>query len=184
VSEDARLFVAATLPEAVRAELARWARRSLPSQGGVRRLEPDSLHITLCFLGQQPLACVGELAGVLGGLAETVAAVGELAVGAPAWLPPRRARALAVEIGDPAGALRGLQAVLAREIAATIGWESGRQRFRPHVTVARLRPEMGHIGELAPTPALAFACERVVLFRAKLEPEGARYDELASVGGW
>jgi 2'-5' RNA ligase len=185
VSEQARLFVAATLPEPVRGELARWARRAVPAQAGVRRLDPESLHLTLCFLGAQPLASAGELAGVLGALAPALAAVGELAVGAPAWLPPRRPRALAVEIGDPAGGLRQLQAALARDVAATIDWAAPRQRFRPHVTVARLRPgTLRSGGELAPTPPLLFTCERVVLFRSHLEPEGARYIELASVGGW
>ena len=135
-----RLFVAASLPDGVRAELARWARLAAVGRLGVRRLEPETLHLTLCFLGDQPLSCVSELAGVLGGAVEAVAGIGELALGAPAWLPPRRPRALAVEIGDPEGALRSLQGLLAADIAATIDWQPGTQRFRPHVTVARMRP--------------------------------------------
>jgi hypothetical protein len=39
-------------------------------------------------------------------------------------------------------------------------------------------------GELVPTPQLSFACEKVVLLASHLEREGARYEELASVGGW
>jgi len=180
-AESARLFVAALLPDDVRSELARWARAGA---GGARRLERESLHLTLCFLGEQPLSCVEELAAVLGGLAESVAGVGELAIGAPAWLPARRPRALAVEIGDPDGSLRALQAALARGVAATIAWEPGPQRFRPHVTVARMRPGSTRPAKLAPTPALRFSCEKVALLRSYLEPAGARYEELASVGGW
>jgi 2'-5' RNA ligase len=190
IGDRGRLFVAACLPDGARGELARWARVALLGRLGVRRLEPDTLHLTLCFLGDHPLSCVSELAGVLGGAAEAVAAVGELAVGAPAWLPPRRPRALAVEIGDPEGALRSLQGLLAADIAATIDWQPATQRFRPHVTVARMRPGStrsgagGPPGELVPTPQLSFACEKVVLLRSHLEREGARYEELASVGGW
>jgi 2'-5' RNA ligase len=186
VGERARLFVAAVLPEAVRRELARWARSGVAAGAGsgLRRLEPATMHLTLCFLGDRPLACVPGLAGVLGGLAEAVAGVGELVVGAPVWLPPRRPRALAVEIGDPDGALRELRAALAREIAATIDWVPERQRFRPHVTVARVRPGAPRPDAFAVTPQLSFACERVALLRSHLEPAGAHYEELASVGGW
>jgi 2'-5' RNA ligase len=184
IGDRGRLFVAACLPDGVRGELARWARVAVLGRLGVRRLEPESLHLTLCFLGEQPLSSVAELAGVLGGAAEALAAVAELAVGAPAWLPPRRPRALAVEIGDPEGALRSLQGLLAADIAATIDWQPGTQRFRPHVTVARMRPGTERPGELVPTPQLGFACEKVVLLRSHLEREGARYEELASVGGW
>ena len=190
IGDRGRLFVAASLPDGVRAELARWARLAAVGRLGVRRLEPETLHLTLCFLGDQPLSCVSELAGVLGGAVEAVAGIGELALGAPVWLPPRRPRALAVEIGDPEGALRSLQGLLAADIAATIDWQPGTQRFRPHVTVARMRPGSTRSGtgerpgELVPTPQLSFACEKVVLLASHLEREGARYEELASIGGW
>ena len=184
MSEEARLFVGVELPQAVRGELARWTRHATSSHGGLRRVDVANLHLTLCFLGQQPLVEINELAVLLGGLAESLAAVGELVLGAPVWLPPRRPRALAIEVGDPDGGLRALQSALARELAASIDWRPGPQRFRPHVTVARLPPDRARAVPLEPTPALRFACERVVLWRSYLEREGARYEALASVGGW
>lgn len=180
----ARLFVAAVLPDAVCAELSRWARHAVGGRPSMRRLEPETLHITLCFLGEQPLSSVSELAGVLGAAAETVAGLGQLSLGAPIWLPPRRPRALAVEVGDPAGTVRSLQAQLATDIAATIEWDRGPQRFRPHVTVARMRPGSERATALEPTPQLSFSCNKVALLRSHLEPAGARYEALASVGGW
>jgi 2'-5' RNA ligase len=187
VSDSARLFVAVSLPAGVRSELAHWSRAALPARGGVRRLAAEALHLTLCFLGEQPLSAVGELVGVLGAAAEPLASVGELELGPPVWLPPRRPRVLAVEIGDPLGALGDLRRLLAADIATTIDWESGRERFRPHVTVARMPPLPGgeRLGEaIPPTPQLSFICDRVALLRSHLEPGGARYEELASVGGW
>jgi 2'-5' RNA ligase len=184
MSETARLFVAAVLPGSVCAELARWSRGAIGSRLSVRRLAPETMHITLCFLGEQQLSCVGELQGVLGAAAEPVAGLGELALGAPVWLPPRRPRALAVEVVDPAGALHALQARLVTDIAATIDWDRDRQRFHPHVTVARMRPGSERATALEPTPQLRFSCVKVALLRSHLEPAGARYEELASVGGW
>jgi 2'-5' RNA ligase len=183
--DRARLFVAASLPAELRSELVRWSRTALVGRGpGVRRLALETLHLTLCFLGDQPLSAVRDLTGVLGGAAEAVAGVGELSVGAPVWLPQRRPRALAVEIADPAAGLRELQRLLAADIAATIAWTPGTQRFRPHVTVARMRPGSERAGELAPTPQLRFAVDKVVLLRSHLGRDGASYEELASVGGW
>jgi len=195
--ERARLFVALSLPEVVTAELARWARAATATAGGIRRLAPQSMHITLCFLGEQSLGDVEELAALLSAAAVPVAAIGQLTLGAPLWLPPRRPRALAVAVGDPDGGLGRLRALLAREIAATVGWKPGRERFRSHVTVARMRPLVASRGqagrsarraagdvELAPTPQLAFVADTVVLLRSHLEPDGARYEALARVGGW
>lgn len=176
-----RLFIAAEPPAAVRDELAQWARRALGRPSAVRRLDAESLHLTLCFLGEQPQSSVAEIATLLAGATELAAAVEELQIGAPAWLPPRRPRVLAVEVGDPSGALHALQAALSRELASAIAWEPPRQRFRPHITLARMRPGSERARELAPTPPLRFAPEALTLLRSDLEAAGARYTPLASV---
>jgi len=176
-----RLFVAAELPEHVREALAAWARGALGRGEDPRRVHQDALHLTLCFLGEQPPAAVGVVAGVLEACAELLAAVGDLRVGAPVWLPPRLPRVLAVEISDPLGTLRALHAALAAALEGAIGWERRRERFRPHVTVARMRPGSQRARELSPTPALSFSLCAATLFRSTLHPDGARYDPLATV---
>jgi len=176
-----RLFLAAELPAGVRDGLVDWARAALGRGEQPRRLAGDALHLTLCFLGEQPASAVPAIAGALGECAELLAAVEDLYVGAPAWLPPRHPRVLAVEIGDPAGALRALREALAGALEHVIGWEAGRERFRPHVTVARMRPGRQRARALAPTPALRFAPDAATLFRSTLDPGGARYEPLASL---
>ena len=176
-----RLFVAVELPHAVRDELARWARAALGRAEQPRRLDVSSLHLTLCFLGEQDPSAVAEIAGMLRASAELLAAVDELALGAPLWLPPRSPRVLAVGVGDPTGALEALHGGLAGELAALLGWDPGRERFRPHVTVARMRAGSHRARTLPPTPALRFAPAALTLFRSTLDPGGARYDPLASV---
>ena len=176
-----RLFVAAELPEHVREALAAWARGALGRREHLRRIDPDALHLTLCFLGEQPPTAVDVVASALEACAELLVAVGELSVGPPAWLPPRRPRVLAVEISDPLGALHALHAALAAALEDGIGWERRRERFRPHVTVARMRPGSQRARELPPTPALRFAPVAATLLRSTLHPDGARYDALATV---
>ncbi|HXA54584.1 MAG TPA: hypothetical protein VNV37_06895, partial [Solirubrobacteraceae bacterium] len=98
---------------------ARMRPRPPTARGQLRLLEPDTLHVTLCFLGNRP---VGEIEALGGALAEACAEappVGSLALGAPLWLPPRHPRALAVELHDtPDHALAELQAAIAAALAA------------------------------------------------------------------
>jgi 2'-5' RNA ligase len=140
----ARLFVAADPPPAVCEALAEWARETTSDWGAwsprrsrrtPRVLKPDALHLTLCFLGSRPLEEIAELASAVDACAEHV---GELALGAPLWLPPRRPRALAVEVHDRSGGLVALQASLTRALSQASGWEPERRRFRPHITLVRM----------------------------------------------
>lgn len=178
----ARLFVAVDLPASARAELARWARAAAASAraggGHVRLIAPESLHATLCFLGSTPVAEIDAIADVVAGAAT---AVGDLSLGAPAWLPTRHPRALAVELHDDAqGTLATLRADLVRSLVAIGSLEPEHRRFRPHVTVARLRArEAPHERALPATPALAFIPRAVVLYRSWLGPTEASYEALA-----
>ena len=200
--KNARLFVAIDPPLGVREALAAWTRAAASSlratgslagggppsrPGQLRILDADTMHVTLCFLGSRPIDELDELARAIDGLAEREAP--ELSLGAPVWLPPRRPRALAVEVHDaegPGGELEDLQREVARAIAGAVAWEPERRRFRGHVTVARTRS--GSRGarrasvcdeQLPPTPQRSFRPERVVLYRSWLAPTGATYEPVA-----
>lgn len=182
----ARLFVAVDLPALVRERLAGWAKTALGAvfaghSAMPRLIGPDSMHLTLCFLGNRPTSEIRALGDAVGACGRTV---GELSLGAPLWLPPRRPRALAVEVRDDDGQLHELKDDVLDALGAVSEADLGaeRRRFRPHVTVARLRErtrprERG----LAPTPALSFAPESLALYRSFLARDGARYEALASV---
>jgi 2'-5' RNA ligase len=111
--------------------------------------------------------------------------LGELRLGAPLWLPPRRPRSLAVELHDEGGELAAVQGDLSRAIASVSDWEPERRRFRAHVTLARIGAGVA-LGsragepELPATPALRFTPEAVVLYRSWLSPSGTSYEPLVS----
>jgi RNA 2',3'-cyclic 3'-phosphodiesterase len=182
----ARLFVALDLPGELREELSSWAR--LAQRGaahGVRVLDAQLLHLTVSFLGSRPVEEIEPLSALVESLAQP--AIGEASIGAPLWLPPRRPRALAVEVHDDSGALEGLYRAVSAELSAA-GLASAaptrgarRRAFRPHVTVARLREGAApRERALAPTPARSFVAQRLVLYRSWLAPEGASYEALAA----
>ncbi len=189
----ARLFVAVDPPAEVCERLVAWARVAvrglglrLSSSGSVRVLDPELLHVTLCFLGERP---VHEIEAIADALTECAKAVGRLQIGAPLWLPPRRPRALAVEVREEDGAGRDASLVALRRclcgaLARACGYEEERRRFRAHVTLARLGGDRRTRGagverELPATPALSFTPAAVVLYRSRLSPAGASYESLA-----
>jgi RNA 2',3'-cyclic 3'-phosphodiesterase len=191
----ARLFVAVDPPASVREQLAAWARDAAAGLGfqasrragrPPRLIEPQALHLTLCFLGSRALE---DIEAISGALSACPPYVGRLSVGAPLWLPPRRPRALAVEIHDRGDALARLQGTLARAISDAVDWEPERRRFRAHITLARMpqaagstRERAGELPALPATPQLDFAPEAVVLYRSRLAPAGATYEALATCG--
>jgi 2'-5' RNA ligase len=197
----ARLFVAIDPPVEVCEQLVEWARGVAAgaraaggSPGALRLLGAHSLHLTLCFLGSRPVEEIDGLAATVGARAEHDC---ELSVGAPLWLPPRRPHALAVEIHDRSGELARVQERVSGALASASGWAPQRRRFRPHITLARVRggaaprrrptSGAGSAGAersrreqpLPATPRLSFAPEAIVLYRSWLAPEGATYEALA-----
>jgi 2'-5' RNA ligase len=189
----ARLFVAVDPPAHVREQLAVWALGaatgvgSRGAEGGarpLRLLEPETLHVTLCFLGNRP---VHEIDAIGSTLSAWDTDLGELAVGAPLWLPPRRPRALAVEIRDRAGGLTRLHDNVTRAISQATAWEPERRRFKAHITVARMREQTrrgrgptGADPRLPATPQLRFTPESVILYRSWLSRAGATYEAIAT----
>ena len=145
----------------------------------LRVLDPASLHLTLLFLGERPAGEIDALAEAPWATRLQRAQPCELETGAPVWLPPRRPRALAVEVHDPSGELASLQRELARALCAVTG-EQPPRRFRAHVTVARSRAVPRAQAPLPATPQLRFEVTEAVLYRSRLEPDGARYESLAA----
>ena len=191
----ARLFVAVDLPAPVREQLAAWGRAVASGLGlrasgrgspPLRLLDPQALHLTLCFLGSRPVEEIEAIGAVLSDLP---AHVGRLSVGAPLWLPPRRPRALAVEIHDCGDALARLHRALIGSISEAVDWEPERRRFRAHITVARMPPAAGRDRRsadarsgLPATPQLDFVPDALVLYRSRLAPAGATYEALTTCG--
>lgn len=193
-SPTARLFVAVDPPRDVREQLVAWARTALressrrSGDSPPRILDAELLHVTLCFLGNRPVEEIGEIAEAL---AACGGPAGELSVGAPLWLPPRRPRTLAVELHDEQGRLASLQKSVVgavEEDGESPLAAEGRsnpptkhRHFRPHVTVARMRSgKAPRERTLPPTPALSFTPSELILYRSWLSPEGASYEVLTT----
>jgi RNA 2',3'-cyclic 3'-phosphodiesterase len=172
-----RLFVALDLPSAAVGALARF-RDAAADPVVWRPLDAATFHVTLAFLGYRPEADVPVIAEVLDALAPRDPPALALADGL--LLPPRRARVLTVALEDE-GALGELQTEVSDGLAAAGLYEPEARPFRPHVTVARLRPGVRPPRTLATAPEpVAFTAGDVVLYRSRPGRGGARYEPLAT----
>ena len=83
---------------------------------------------------------------------------------------------------DLHGTLEELQAWVTRELAARGLYEPEARPYRPHATVARLRPDARAGRGAVPGPEpLEFHGEALTLFQSRLRRDGARYEPLASL---
>src|SRR3954466_1405860 len=135
----ARLFVALDLPGDARARLVEWQGDVFAPFGRtVRLVKPESLHVTLAFLGHHPEESIDAIReSALGGLRGLVAP--SLTASGVRGLPPRLPRLWALDLSDP-----GSRSVAVHEaVAAPLvegGWYVREKRpFWPHVTLARVR---------------------------------------------
>jgi RNA 2',3'-cyclic 3'-phosphodiesterase len=175
---SARLFVALELPASVRAALATFGQAAAGRDDGLRAVGEDALHVTLAFLGHRDEADVALAAAAVRSL-DAVAP--RLALGDALWLAPRRPHVLTVALDDLDGTLAAGRARVVERLAAALDWEPESRRFRPHVTVARVRRGTRSRRWLPDPPQATFVGEAVTLFRSHLGQGPARYEALERV---
>ncbi len=176
---SARLFIAVSLGDEDRRTLIAWAREAVGSDRGMRVVAAEQVHLTLAFLGHRSLDEVGALCDLVESFAGAPAP--PLSTGAALWLSPRRPHVLTVGVNDDEGALGSLHASVWDGLE-DLGHEREERRFRPHLTVARVRHGWSAptAGALPPTPALDLDVRGVTLMRSYLGGGPARYEALAS----
>jgi 2'-5' RNA ligase len=143
-----------------------------------------SMHLTLKFLGDVDEELVSDVveavrAGASGVPGFTIESDGRLG----AFPSPARARVLWLGI-EPVDALFDLHAGIDRELARA-GFPPDERRYRPHVTLGRLRaaPPAG-LAELLrrlEAPRGAVRVDEVLVMKSMLRPDGAVHETLAAV---
>lgn len=178
-----RSFFAVALPVDLRRCLgalqSEWSR----TLGGIRWVRPDSLHVTLRFLGDiEPATATGLAAGV--GARPPRVPPFLLEVRGAGWFPRRGApRVIWVGIGRGASELESLSGHL-EETIRDFGVRGEDRPFSPHLTLGRVRGR--------PDREIASLCRSVadriwgefrvagfLLMESQLDPDGAIHREVA-----
>ena len=177
-----RCFFAIDLPAGLREEIGRLQARLRETGADVRWVRPESVHLTLKFLGDvaedkiKPLAeAAAEAASARPGLYLNLDRSGVF---------PNRKKARVVWLG-----LKGdldLLADLQKGIEAAaeaFGFAPEKRSFKPHLTLGRVRSGRGRselltaLETLEPRP-LGFEAGELILFKSDLRPSGAVYTAL------
>ena len=167
-----RLFVGIALPEDIRARLS-GLQQGVP---GARWVDPDNLHLTLRFIGEVDNvqahdldAALVQIRGARFGM--TLAGVGRFGQG-------RKSRALWIGV-EPVPELGRLRRRVEQAVQAA-GFAPEGRKFKPHVTLARLKGDPGHwlhdhLAQHAAFRAESFEVCEFVLFSSLLAQAGATY---------
>jgi RNA 2',3'-cyclic 3'-phosphodiesterase len=187
-SPRARLFVALDLPGEVRDGIVAWQREAL-SDPALRVVGPDSLHMTLVFLGYQPEKAIDEIAAAAFEPARGAAAPRVRLRSEPVGRPKGRPRLLAIEAD--AEEVVAIQAGVSGSLEAAGFYKPEKRLFWPHLTVARVKPEKRGAkraarlasppGKLPEGAEQTFVSVRMRLYRSHLRPQGAEYESLAQL---
>lgn len=172
-----RLFVGLGLPEDLRDTLA-MLERGIP---GARWIESDNYHVTLRFIGEVPEDRADDIDSALGAVQAPPFSLSLVGVGHFGKL--RKARS--VWAGVEAGAsLNRLQSSVESAIVRA-GFPAEARKFRPHVTLARIKGETGHhvanfLSEHDDFRAPPIEVRAFHLYESQLTRHGAMYRALQS----
>ena len=173
-----RLFIAIRPPEPVRDALV----DTMEGIEGARWVDEENLHLTLRFVGEVERPAANDLAAALGAIAAPPFA---LSIDGLGHFDKRnrfgtRPRALWAKVPR-----YGLLEELRRKVehaceAAGLGRE--RRRFTPHITLARLGPSVGPIGDwlarFGDLSAGPWQASEFILYESHLGRSGAFYEPL------
>lgn len=185
-----RLFLAVEIPEEWRDALLGEERRlEEAAPGAIRWVGPQSLHVTLAFLGNQPAALVPTITEAAEAAASRHAAFtlhpGSLGSFGGSG---RQLRVIWAGVEDePPGALGNLRSSVTRALVERrVPFD--RTPFRAHITLGRARRDgpagrPAAMGQAMAQQArwggeLQASCDEVVLFRSELRPTGAIHTAL------
>lgn len=155
--------------------------RRLSRFGGYKWVEPENLHITLAFLGDITHAQASSLDGALSRIGGRPFGIATGRAGGPGGLAAPRV--IWLSMAEGARELERLASSVARA-AASCGIELEAKKFRPHMTLARVRGEARPLpreiaDELASAPQASWTCASFALMRSELSRSGPTYTAIA-----
>jgi 2'-5' RNA ligase len=177
-----RLFIAVDVSAATGEAIGRALAPLRASERAVAWVADEKLHLTLRFLGEQPVAGLPALRAALSAAAGQVPAL-RLGLGGFGAFPSiRRPRVL--WIGVEANVALALLYQKVDDACASLGLGREARPFHPHLTIGRVRPRA------APDPGTLADAARLLdtrwttdvstldLMSSRLGPGGARYERL------
>src|SRR5437660_3379438 len=174
-----RVFIAVDLPTELRKQLAELQRALQPLTDTARWVAPESIHITLKFIGEVQEKRLEDIDSAFTGLTWKPFTVTVRSVG---FFPGNR---------SPRVFWAGMESPTMQDLAEKLdarlesyGFEKEKRAFRPHITLARARTSridsslVTAASRYAEQAFGSFSVDRIYLFESILKPAGAVHQRL------
>ena len=174
-----RVFIAIDLPNDIRKQLKELQHAFRPLSNAARWVAPESIHITLKFLGEVPEKRIEQIDDALTGLTWKPFTIAVHGVG---FFPGAR---------SPRVFWAGMDAPTMQELTEEldarmdrIGFEKEKRAFRPHITLARAKTSRIEAALVAASGKYnehnfgSFTADRIFLVQSTLKSTGAVYTKL------
>jgi len=189
-----RLFIALDIDDGIRERIARFAEGLQGFAPEARWVKPESLHVTLKFIGEQPDEAFEPIKISLATVESSPPAIHFCGYG---FFPTTKS-ARVFWIGMDAGPELAELALKVEDGMAALGIPKENRAFSPHLTLARSAGGTGSVRGRQDTPARSFqrlqeklaafpppdfgtmTAREFFLYRSQLSPKGSRYTKLAA----
>ncbi len=189
-----RLFIALDIDEAIRERIARFVEGVHNFAPDARWIKPESMHVTLKFMGEQPEAKIDDIKAALKAVSVNTPAIQFHGYG---FFPtPKSARVF--WIGMESGPELATLATAIDNTMPALGIAKEERAFTPHLTLARAGGRSGSPhrrkedrpnrifqilqNRLAtlPTPDFgSMTAHEFFLYQSQLSPKGSKYTKIA-----
>lgn len=189
-----RLFIALDIDDDIRQRIARFVDGVSPFAPDARWAKPESLHLTLKFIGEQAESAVEQIKRELAGISGSVVDIG---FGGYGFFPTAKS-ARVFWVGVSAGPELARLASEIDEKMAALGIPKEDRAFTPHLTLARAAgrsasPRRGkgdhpnrifellqkRLASLSHAEFGSMTARKFFLYQSQLSPKGSKYTKLA-----
>lgn len=181
-----RTFIALDMPDDVLA-VVKERQRALKKAGIVMKwVRPESIHLTLQFLGDIDKELIGAIQAGMDRSAKDFSPFSLSVKGLGAFPNLKRPRVLWMGLSGQMDRLRGLKNRISEELIL-LGFPPEKRPFKGHLTIGRIKGDIDTVQLLhamssqTDSGSPVFRVDSVCLYKSQLTPRGAVYTKLAEV---
>lgn len=180
-----RTFIAVRVPETIRQKIAELQNRLKPYCGDIRWVRPESIHVTLKFLGDVPAEQIKPIAEAIQKAVASVRPFDVSVEGTGFFPSSRRPRVLWVGVEKGFDALKDL-AVKVDEVCTTFQFQKEKRDYSAHLTIGRVRSpkQIDPLIQTLQTVGFvggSYRVEEVAVMKSDLLKTGAVYTALHQI---
>lgn len=175
-----RLFVAIDLPDEIRRQFFDVQNSLRSSRARISLVDQESMHITLKFIGEVSGSVLPQITEIL----QTIeSSPFSMEVGLIGTNSQRAPRVVWAEVDDH-GPCRALAKTIDSSLVS-LGFEPEKRKFRPHITIARVR--QFHQSLFEAMAGVAASCSgtipvnEFILKKSELTPDGPIYTDILHI---